>query len=106
MSKPIHLSSECPAKLKRLYRRWHSAHKIAAQLDVNVSYVHAALTQGICPANPQIAKQLGFDGKHLRLGDERQKHIRWFKHQLSPQQRNKLIFDWYHYREEKDEGKG
>lgn len=94
MSKTIVISPNCPKSLKRRYRRTPSAHKIAQDLGVNVSYVYDALTKGREPANREIARLLGFNP--LRFGDRRTRHMRWCD-RLTGQQKHKIIFDAFHH---------
>ncbi len=98
--KKVRFSPDCPLSLRRAFGRAGSYQALADERGVNVSYVYRALHDGICPSNPDIAQRLGFKDQRVRLGDERRKHIRWWKHVLSPQHRNQLIFMLWSNREE------
>ncbi len=89
---------ESPKRLRHAYAKAGSFQRLADQIGVNVSHVFKALRYCVKPSNPKIAAHLFFDGKPLRLGDGRHRHIRWWR-RLSAQQRNQLIHFLYHYKE-------
>lgn len=105
MARRVFLHPNAPERLKRLYRALRSMHKIAAQLGVNVSYVHDLLRHGIEPTNPRIRTKIFLDVHPLskmQLGDRRSAHLRWFM-RMTPAQRNQWILFCYHYKDKDHE---
>jgi hypothetical protein len=100
----LRINPNSPKSLQRDYHRLRSCQKVADLRRVNVAHVHRALTKGIRPSNPNIARRLGFDKIADRFGDHRTRHMRaWNK--LSPQQKHQIVFDWYHHAYANDERK-
>lgn len=97
----VKIHPNAPPRLVKRYRKAGSFHKLADELEINVSYVHELITKGIEPtdrtaAGREIRKRL-YLTKYKRKGSTprkprqpRPEHMRWWKRQ-GPDGRDNLI---------------